>query len=314
VIIGTRGSELALWQARHVSALLGGEARGVRLEIIKTTGDKMLDVPLQGRLDKGFFTRELEHALLDRRVDLAVHSLKDLPTEMPTGLALAAVPPRADTNDLLIVHPESCDEHAPGLPVKHGAVVGTASLRRAALLRHVRPDLRSQMLRGNVPTRLRKCRERVFDAIVLARAGVSRLQLPLDGLLAFDLDPTRWLPAPAQGALGLQLREGDEELRRDVTTVGDPAAAAAVQVERGLLRKIEGGCHTAFGALALPVAGGLRLRAGTVDGAGNWVTVQVDGAAGDLVESAFAALDAALRASGGVADTASPWWQTAKPW
>ncbi|MSP92672.1 MAG: hydroxymethylbilane synthase [Myxococcales bacterium] len=313
--LGTRGSDLALWQAHHIAGRLGGAAAGVELEVIKTTGDRILDVPLQGRLDKGFFTRELEHALLDGRVDFAVHSLKDLPTDMPAGLVLAAVPLRADVSDLLLVHPDSLDPTAPGLPVREGATVGSASLRRQALLAHVRPDLRATLLRGNVPTRLRKCRAGAYGAIVVARAGVARLGLAADGLVAFDLDPHRWLPAAAQGALGIQARSDAVTTLARLAELGDAATTRAVTAERGLLKRIEGGCHSAFGALCEAQVGGFVLRAGTALADGRWVQVEVNGPVDTLVTAAFEALGrTATEPAHSRAHHAETWYLPAQAW
>ncbi len=293
VRIGTRGSELALWQARHVQARLGGEAAGVTLDIIKTTGDRMLDIPLQNQLDKGFFTKELEVALLADRVDAAVHSLKDLPTQLPDGLTLAAVPMRAAVEDLLLVRPEAVDLSRP-LPLKAGARVGTASMRRMALLKHLAPDVEATFLRGNVPTRLGKAQKGELDAVILARAGVSRLGLDPGDLVVFDLNPRLWLPAAAQGALGLEARGQDAATLARLATLHHIPTAAAVDVERGLLRRMEGGCHSAFGAFAeIDDKGHGVLRAGIGDDRG-WHHIEVSGAVGTLVEAAYEAMQAAL--------------------
>lgn len=292
-VIGTRGSELALWQARHIQALLGGEAAGVGLQIIKTRGDQMLDVPLQHQLDKGFFTKELEAALLDGRVDIAVHSLKDLPTQMPPGLVLAAVPERADVNDVLFVRKDAYDPSRP-LPVKAGARVGTASMRRKSLLQHVAPDVEATFLRGNVPTRLNKAKTGELDAVILARAGVSRLGLDTADLLVFDLDPLLWLPAAAQGALGIQCRGGDAKTLKILEKIANPDAALEVALERELLQRMEGGCHSPFGALATVTGSRAVLRAGTVDARDRWVAVQVEGTTAEVAAQAETALRAAI--------------------
>lgn len=293
IVIGTRGSELALWQARYIQARLGGEAAGVQLEIIKTSGDRLLEIPLQNQVDKGFFTKELEQALLDGRVDLAVHSLKDLPTQMPDGLVLAAVPERAATPDLLLMAEAVFDANALW-PLKPGSRVGTASMRRQALLQHADPQATPAFLRGNVPTRLGKVRSGELDAVLLARAGVERLGLSLDGIVAYELDPLRWLAAAGQGALGLQIRAADSALANRLQTLHHPPTATAVALERGLLRRLEGGCHTAFGARAEVTAGGAVLTAGLTNPAGAWCAVQVSGSAQALVEAGYQALQAVL--------------------
>lgn len=310
LIIGTRGSALALWQARRLQLLLGGEDAGVRLEIIRTRGDARLDVSLaDGPLDKGAFTKELEEALLDGRVDLAVHSLKDLPTSLPDGLELGPVPERADIGDVLLVRQDALDETAERpLPLRPGSTVGTGSPRRVALLRHACPDARvPELFRGNVPTRIRKCIDGEVDAVLLARAGVSRLELDPAPLIAFDLDPARWLPAPAQGALGLELRAGDGAVRDRLEDLADPVATLGASVERGLLAKLEAGCHAALGAWC---TGPERLLAGRLDDEGGWRAVEVNGPTDSLVDAAADALDAASPSTPGAgwARPAPSWW------
>lgn len=313
IVIGTRGSDLALWQARHVQHLLGGAAAGVELQIIKTRGDKLLDIPLQNQVDKGFFTKELEAALLDRHVDLAVHSLKDLPTDQPAGLQLAAVPQRADTGDVLFLSRAACDSSQP-FGIRAGAQIGTASLRRTALLNHFAPQAQAAFLRGNVPTRLGKAKSAALDGVVLARAGVARLGLDFGDLLAFDLDPRAWLPAAGQGALGLQCRQDDAHVQGRLAAVADPDAAQAVQIERDVLKRMEGGCHSPFGALAERTPGGWVLRAGTVDAANRWLAVQVAGDAASLGQQAEDALRRALATGAAHGPAEGTWLQPARPW
>ena len=325
LIIGTRGSDLALWQARHIQALLGGEAAGVKLQIIKTLGDQLLDISLQNQIDKGFFTKELEAALLAGHIDLAVHSLKDLPTENPPGLVLAAVPPRADCGDVLFVRPERCDPQR-AFPVQPGATVGTASLRRSALLACYAPQAQAAFLRGNVPTRLGKAKSGDLDAVVLARAGVARLGLDLGDLLAFDLHPQVWLPAAGQGALGIQCRHGDAALLAQLAQLADPASAQAVAIEREVLQRMEGGCHSPFGALAVidaatvtaPARGTVTVHAGAIDAANRWLTVQVQGPAPTIAAQAERALRQILRGDAGDRSSSPPaefaWALPARPW
>ena len=308
--IGTRGSELALWQARHIQARLGGEAAGVQLKIVKTSGDQLLNIPLQAQLDKGFFTKELEVELANNLVDAAVHSLKDLPTNLPPGLVLAAIPERAEVNDVLLVHRSALDLSRP-LPVKAGARIGTASMRRSALLLHVAPDVEAVLLRGNVPTRLNKAKTGELDAVLLARAGLARLNLDPGDLAVFDLNPQRWLPAAAQGALGIEIREDDKNATDYLKTLHDQATATAVGLERGLLRRIEGGCHSPFGALAtVRTDGTATLRAGTVGTDGIWRAIEVEGPIDTLVERAFAL----LMAQGPDLADDSPWYTPARSW
>jgi len=244
--IGTRGSDLAMWQAHHVRDLL--EARGATVEIVvmKTRGDRIQNVSFDKMEGKGFFTKEIEQALLDGDVDLAVHSHKDLETEPPAGLVVAAVPPRGPVEDVLLVRPEHVDLTAP-LQVRRGAVVGTSSMRRRRQLEFWQPDLTVEALRGNVPTRIRKLREGQYEAIMLAHAGVHRLGLDLSDLHVHVLDPTVFVPAPAQGALALQMREDDPRLEF-VAGLTDPNTVRAIDLERSILRELEGGCQLPFGA------------------------------------------------------------------
>ena len=210
--IATRGSDLALWQARWVQQAL--EAKGateIELHVVKTQGDVVQDRALTQLEGKGFFSREIEAALLDGAADVAVHSYKDLPTQQPPQLVVAAVPARAATNDLLIVREEVADSRGATLPLAPAARVGTGSARRIAQLLHIRPDLTVVDLRGNVPTRVRKLRDRQYDAIVLAKAGLDRLEVDLGGMVVVDLWPSGFLPAPAQGALAIQCRRDDSE-------------------------------------------------------------------------------------------------------
>jgi hydroxymethylbilane synthase len=257
--IGTRGSDLALWQARHVRALLQ-QAAGVDadLVIIKTAGDKDLDTPFVGMTGKGFFTKEIEDALLAGQIDLAVHSLKDLQTVMPDGLMLGAVPERADRRDILLIRREAFDAGMP-LRLRHGAKVGTSSARRVAQLRFLRPDLVLEPLRGNVPTRVRKLSEGRYDAILAASAGLDRLELPLDEFHVYRLSESLLVPAPAQGALGLQLRQDDRETRAIVSRLDSPDLRQIVYLEREVLRRLEGGCQLALGTAAEKTGEGYRL-------------------------------------------------------
>jgi len=267
--IGTRGSDLALWQARRVAALvqerLGSSAE---LVVVSTKGDRIQNVSFHKMEGKGFFTKELQQALLDERVDLVVHSLKDLPTEEPEGLEIAAVPERTTAADLLIapkgtLHPTPAEPL--GLP--EGARLGTSSLRRAAQALALQPGLQVQALRGNVPTRVRKLREGQYDAIVLAAAGVGRLELDMDDLDVRGLPPEVMLPAPGQGALAIEARAGDPRTR-GLAALHDPQAARLVHAERHLLSLMGGGCHLPLGCLATAEEdGAVRLQAvlGVVD-------------------------------------------------
>lgn len=244
--IASRGSELALWQSRAVQSALraADPSLSVEIDVIKTTGDVIQDVPLAKIGDKGLFTKELDAALLDGRADLAVHSLKDVPTRLPDGLLLAAVTEREDPRDVLILPPGGSGGLA-SLPA--GARVGTSSLRRRAQLAALRPDLSILDLRGNLNTRLAKLDRGDYDAIVLAAAGVLRLGW-MDRIAAY-LDPPSWLPAVGQGALAIVCRADRADVVGRLRPLHDPRAAACTAAERALLRALEGGCQVPIGAL-----------------------------------------------------------------
>jgi hydroxymethylbilane synthase len=250
LVIASRGSQLALWQAHWVEAQLTARGHECRIEIIKTTGDKITDVPLAKVGTKGLFTKEIEEALLEGRADLAVHSLKDLPTELPEGLVLAAVPPREDPRDAIV------GRRLADLP--HGAKVGTSSLRRSAQLRKLRPDLAIESVRGNLDTRLRKLDEGQYDAIVLAAAGLKRLGWA--ARIAEVLDPGIMCSAVGQGALAIETRASGAGLRA-CSVLNDPATRTAVTAERGVLAALGGGCQVPIGAHARVEKGRLHLQA-----------------------------------------------------
>lgn len=260
IVIGTRGSELARTQSEWVAAQLRDAAPDTEivLEIIKTTGDRIQDVALSKIGGKGLFTKELEVALLEGRIDLAVHSLKDLPTELPPGLALGAVPVREVPWDALVARDGLTLAQLPA-----GARVGTSSLRRCAQLRACRKDLDIVDLRGNVPTRLAKVAEGALDAVVLAHAGLKRLGL--HGAITEDLGPETMVPAPAQGALGIEIREDDGELRSLLAAIHDEATALCANAERAVLTALGGGCQVPIGAMARLEDGRLHLIACVAD-------------------------------------------------
>ncbi len=251
IVIGSRGSALALWQARHIAAELKTFGVETRLEIIKTTGDKITDVPLANIGGKGLFTKEIEEALLDGSIDLAVHSLKDVPTALPSGLTLAAFPEREDPRDAWLGKPL--------LEMRAGARVGTSSLRRAAQLRAAGAGFVIENLRGNVDTRLRKLDDGQFDAIVLAAAGLRRLGW--EHRIQELLDPSVMCPAVGQGALAIETREdggAGHELSRKLDHAD---TRAAVTAERSLLAALEGGCQVPIGAYARVEPSAIYLRA-----------------------------------------------------
>ena len=243
--IGTRGSALALWQAGWVKSQLLSAHKELSIELvtIKTTGDKILDVPLAKVGGKGLFVKEIEEALLEGRTDLAVHSVKDMPAELPAGLHLAVMPAREDARDAFIGrNGESLEQ------LRHGARMGTSSLRRAAQLLHLRPDLRIGTLRGNVDTRLRKLESEGFDGIVLAAAGLKRMEL--SHVISEYLEPERMLPAVGQGALGIETRTEDGFTNQVVSSLAHRPTMITVTAERAFLKRLEGGCQVPIGAHA----------------------------------------------------------------
>jgi hydroxymethylbilane synthase len=253
--LGTRGSQLALTQSRSVAAALGRDGRvHVELEVLQTRGDQVVDRPLPEIGGKGLFTEALDHALLDGRIDLAVHSLKDLPTDSVDGLTIACIPEREDPRDVL-VGPAGRGVTLSGL--EQGAVVGTSSLRRRALLAGFRSDLRAESIRGNLDTRLRKLDEGRCQALLLAAAGVRRLGLA--HRIGESLERTSWLPAPGQGALAVVTRAGDRAIAESLAPLHHGATACAVRAERAVLHHLGGGCQVPIGALGVPFHGGLRV-------------------------------------------------------
>lgn len=324
MILATRGSALALAQAREVAAVCRHfhPTREVDLRVIKTSGDKLQTAPLENphqTLGKGLFTREIEEALLRNEADLAVHSLKDLPTELPAGLKLGAVLPRADVRDVLLYRhaaelrkderQETSLNWVPGQPTRRGylaqlqidglsmgACIGSNSSRRAAQAQAIRPDLKFVGLRGNVPTRLRKLSEDgALDALILALAGLSRLGMSIDpkgqlllapgnswaeplpnGLMGTTLSLDQMIPCPGQGAIGIEIREGDEKAEELCQAINDTSTFAAVRAERALLRGLGGGCEVPLGAHAALEGGFLRLRA-VMESQGKLVRVESTG-------------------------------------
>ena len=281
--IGTRGSALALWQARHVESLIRAlpDAPPVELAPITTTGDVRTDVPLWAVRGRAFFTKEIDRALLEGRIDVAVHSLKDLPTAMEPGLALAAVLVREDPRDALVSR-----TGAPLAQLPRGARIGTSSLRRRAFLTHARRDLELLELRGNVPTRLERLERGDYDAIVLATAGLKRLGL--EQRITQHLSIEEFPPAVSQGAIGICTREDDRYSSDWLRPLEDPPTRLATTAERALLERIEGGCQVPLGALATVTDARIHLHAAVcaLDGS------QLLGASGDAeaTEAGAAAL------------------------
>ena len=252
--IGSRGSALALWQANHIESRLRGEGHSADVTVIKTTGDKITDVPLARVGTKGMFTKEIEEALLAESIDLAVHSLKDLPTELDPAFALVAVLDREDPRDVFVsLRYRQIEELPPS------AVVGTSSLRRQAQLHAMRPDLRLTPLRGNVDTRLRRLDDGELQGIILAAAGLKRLGL--DAQIRQYLPPEVMCPAAGQGALGIEIRSGDSKVASALAFLEHPATRVATTCERALLSALGGGCQVPIGALATQSGRQLSLRA-----------------------------------------------------
>ncbi|MGE4292064.1 MAG: hydroxymethylbilane synthase [Desulfovibrio sp.] len=248
IVIATRGSKLALWQAEHISSLLRAEHPGLEVELIKikTKGDKILDVPLAKVGGKGLFVKEIEEALLDGRAHIAVHSMKDVPTELPEGLVVGIIPEREACTDML------CSVRYDGLEaLPQGASVGTSSLRRQAQLLALRPDLKVETLRGNLDTRMGKLLDGQYDAIVLATAGLRRLELSAPKMR--ELGPPEFLPAVAQGALGIEYRKDAFEVLELIRFLHHEPTAVQVRAERGFLTGLDGGCQ-------VPIAAWSELR------------------------------------------------------
>lgn len=260
LVIGTRGSDLALWQANHVKQQLKAIGIHCRLEIIKTQGDKIQDIGFDKMEGKGFFTKELEDALLNGEIDLAVHSCKDLESSNPPGLTIAAYSKREDPSDVILIRKEAVDKKQ-RFHLKDRAVVGTSSNRRKALLYHYRKDVETKDLRGNVPTRVQKLRDGQYDAIVLAAAGLKRLNLDLSDLHVCVAEPELFVPAAAQGVLAIQCREKDTELVEQLSRIGNDEQTALTRVERKLLNLMEGGCRKPLGIYCVNKNGFTHLHA-----------------------------------------------------
>lgn len=263
LVLGTRASKLALQQSEWFQARVQEVAPGVTVTLkrIQTSGDKIVDVPLAKIGGKGLFVKEIEDALLSGEIDFAVHSMKDVPTQLPAGLEILCVPPREDARDALISRDGRRFTELPS-----GARVGTSSLRRQSQLLHTRPDLRIEMLRGNLDTRLRKLKEGQFDAIVLAAAGLRRLAWTQE--ITEYLDPVLSLPAIGQGALGIEGRSNDDFVRDVLGRLNHPQTRVAVTAERALLHRLEGGCQVPIAAYATLAGDEVQLEGlvASVDG------------------------------------------------
>ena len=263
IVLGTRKSALARAQTTRVARMLIAREEEVREVLIETEGDLRLDRPLRELEGKGFFTKELDRALLDGSIDAAVHSLKDLPTDLPDGLALAAVLERDDPHDSLLLRPHIVEQQPSAKPpvLRAAAVIGTSSLRRQAQLQQLFPHSEQKEIRGNVPTRIAKLCSGDYDGIVLARAGLDRLELELQDLIVHDFDAESFVPAPGQGAIAVVCRADDEATLRHLAPLDHSPTRGATTAERALLARFEGGCHLPLGALASTHAGRLDLVA-----------------------------------------------------
>jgi hydroxymethylbilane synthase len=244
--IGSRGSDLALWQANHVKKQLEALGSSVEIKIIVTQGDTIQNLSFDKLEGKGFFTKEIETALLNNEIDLAVHSHKDLETDQPKGLVVAAVSEREDPADLLLIRKEKVDT-LQLWSLAEQSIIGTSSARRKSQFRGFRPDAEIKDLRGNVPTRIQKLRDGQYDAILLAKAGVDRLKIELSEFHVERLDPEEFIPAPAQGVLALQIREGDQELLKFLEKMNHSVVQERIAVERKVLNLLQGGCQLPLG-------------------------------------------------------------------
>ncbi len=266
IIIGSRGSDLALWQAYHVSALLKQQGIESFIKIIKTQGDKIQHLSLDKLEGKGFFTKELEEELLAGTIDLAVHSHKDLPTNSPPGLMIAAVSDRENPSDMILIRKSSVDEKKQW-KLKENAVFGSSSARRKAQVLASRSDLILKDIRGNVPTRIAKLRNGEYDAIMLASAGVIRLNLDLSEFEKIELKPEIFIPSPAQGVLALQINEKNQNLFLALQTINNKKVQKEISVERKVLNLFEGGCHMPLGVYCKEVDHGYEVFISKADSA-----------------------------------------------
>ena len=260
IVIGSRGSDLALWQANYIKDLLEKEGHEVRIQIIKTQGDIIQHLSFEKMEGKGFFTKELETALRENQVDLAVHSFKDLETNQPEDLTISAILNRANPADIMLIRKDFADVNETW-NLKKGSKVGTSSSRRKMQIKFNRPDVEIDDIRGNVPTRVQKLRDGMFDAIVLAKAGLDRLNLDISDLESYEFDPREFIPAPAQGALACQIRADDKRVADILKAIHNPKVAELVSVERKVLNLFEGGCQLPLGAFCEETDNGIELRA-----------------------------------------------------
>jgi len=264
IIIGSRGSDLALWQANHVLRKVQKLGLTAEIKIISTQGDQIQNLSFDKLEGKGFFTKEIEEALINKEIDLAVHSHKDLPTTSPEGLIIAAVSEREDPAELILIRKESVDA-TQKFSFKKNAIVGTSSARRKSQLLAFRKDITINDLRGNVPTRIQKLRDRKYDAIMLAAAGVERLRIDLSEFKVLRVDPKEFIPAPAQGVLGLQIREGDHELFQYINKLNSEKVQDIIGIERKVLNMFDGGCQLPLGVYCIKEHNKFKVWASKAD-------------------------------------------------
>jgi hydroxymethylbilane synthase len=255
ITIGTRGSKLALWQAEFLKAELNAIGVLAEYTIIKTRGDEIQDLSFDKIEGKGFFTKEIEDALIAKEVDIAVHSMKDLPTTSPDGLVLGAVSYRHDARDLLIIKESSFKKGNP-LHLVDNPIIGTSSARRKAQIKSLLPNCSVHDLRGNVPTRIQKLKDGNYDAILLAKAGIERLELDMSGLHEISLHQSEFVPAPAQGVLAFQCRAEDFEVRQILLKLHQQEVSDCTNIERSVLKRMDGGCHLPLGVYVQKDANG----------------------------------------------------------
>jgi len=294
--IGTRGSSLALWQARHVASTLEKANPEVRCElaIIKTKGDRILDAPLAHIGGKGLFTKEIEDSLLDRSIHLAVHSLKDLPTELPDGLSVGAFLRRDDPRDVFLSNDSSCLED-----LRRGARIGTSSLRRRAFILNKYPQMEIVSIRGNLDTRVRKIESENLAGVVLAAAGL--LRMGYSNKITSYLDPHLFIPAIGQGALAVEIREDDTAVRQKVAVLNDSVTQTCVEVERAFLRRMGGGCQVPMAAHCIPKDGGYYCVAAVIDPDGHLrVQDEYAGNSIDVEEGSYLADKLLARGASGI--------------
>src|SRR3954468_19187860 len=264
IIIGSRGSDLALWQANFVLRKVQKLGLTAEIKIIATQGDQMQELSFDKLEGKGFFTKEIEDALINKEIDLAVHSHKDLPTTSPEGLLIAAVSEREDPAELILIRKESTD-NGQKFAFKKNAIVGTSSARRKSQLLAFRKDITLQDLRGNVPTRIQKLRDKKYDAIMLAAAGVERLRIDLSEFKVLRIDPKEFIPAPAQGVLGLQIREDDHELFQYINKLNSEKVQDIIGIERNVLNMFDGGCQLPLGVYCIKEHNKFKVWASKAD-------------------------------------------------